>query len=110
MAIRTELEAVITARGLAIVRHKPKCREGGILNTMCNKSDAIEALNICDLIRDRLMKEDRPLSERIREDKALAQVMDLAQSAIENPCGEQKPTSLDMFKEELAKFRRENNT
>lgn len=72
---------------------------------------AIEAINTCNQIRKRLIKEEsRSMEERLREDKAFAQVINLAQSAIKNPSGEQKQTSLDMFKEELAKLRRENNS
>lgn len=80
---RTEWETVIIARGLATARHKPKCQEGGILSIMWNKFTDREALTICDQIRDRLISEDKPLVERLRESDALAQVMNLAQTTIE---------------------------
>ncbi len=48
-----------------IKRRKLKCHEGGITNTMSIKD--LEAINICDQIRDRLMKEDRPLDDCLRK-------------------------------------------
>lgn len=50
---------------------------------MWTKMTDREALTVCNQIRDRLMTEDKPLTERLRESDAMAQIMNMAQSVIE---------------------------
>ena len=67
----------------------------------------LEAINICDQIRDRIMKEDRPLDERLREDKAISHVINLARAA--NKYTQQQKMGLELFAEVLAERRVETH-
>lgn len=50
---------------------------------MLTKLSDYEALGICDCIRDKIMREDSPLVDRLRDSNAIAQIMNLAQETIE---------------------------
>lgn len=50
---------------------------------MKNNLTDVEALTVCDGIRDDIMRQQGSLYERLRKADALAQVMNLAQAEIE---------------------------
>lgn len=78
----TESVVRITAHGHAIEKHRLKVDKCEVSANMWTKLTDVEALTICNQIRDRLMKEKRSLDQRIKEDTAIAQVMNLAQETL----------------------------
>lgn len=66
-----------------------------------------DALNVCNRLRDRLMTDKRPLEERLREDRAIATLMNIAQDAIREyeTSKNNSKTGLELFAECLAERR-----
>lgn len=75
---------------------------------MSTKLTLPDALNICYAVKKRIMKEDRPVEERLQECNAISYVMNVAQATINKPQNRETKSSLEILSEALAE--KENKT
>lgn len=105
----TTSEAVITARGLATKKRKPKCREGGILSIMTTNEAIAKAIQLRDYIRNYETDKLKDISETERREymDALSILINIGTVQAESKKVESEKTGLELFTEMLAE--RESN-